>query len=216
MPISTVNSAMCIGYEVLLVDCNGIAVTEFNNTPRLYEIFNQSLLAEIVQLDRKNNIRNDNELLFLNLTPNQFICQETFEQICRLPYLDKVVLELTELSCNQDNQHLKDQVTKLKKLGVKLAVDDFGVGHSSIFRLIEFEPEFVKIDRTIFQTNVQGKLKELVMFFHSLTMKVIVEGVETNQQLQQVKDSGADFFQGYLLGKPKVISYRMNKESIPE
>ena len=95
----------------------------------------------------------------------------------------------------------------LERLGVKLSLDDFGTGYSSLAYLKNFPIHTLKIDRS-FVTDVahnftdQAIAKTIVTLAHSLGMRVIAEGVETQEQSDHLRSFGADCIQGYLITKP--------------
>jgi len=96
---------------------------------------------------------------------------------------------------------------RLKELGVRLSLDDFGTGYSSLSYLHRFPTSAVKIDRS-FITNIGPRgenaaiVRTIVNLAHNLGMKVIAEGVETEDQRQLLLDMGCEFGQGYLFSRP--------------
>lgn len=121
-----------------------------------------------------------------------------------------LVLELTENTVIKDSQSAHALLTKLKALGVQLAIDDFGTVHSSLFYLIGRYPvDFVKIDRSFIEhvgENRDGTfvLAGIIDLCHAAGMKVIAEGIETARQFAELRGMGADFGQGYYFAKPLV------------
>jgi EAL domain-containing protein (putative c-di-GMP-specific phosphodiesterase class I) len=99
-----------------------------------------------------------------------------------------------------------DGLIELKKLGTRLAIDDFGVGYSSLNYLRRFPADYLKIDRSfvaeIEDARTFGVIKAAIEVGHVLGMQVIAEGVETEDQLRLVARAKCDFAQGYLFYKP--------------
>ncbi len=134
---------------------------------------------------------------------------ERIKQILHDTHLDAsdLHLEITE-SVIMDNYDLTSEVLdQLKQLGVKLQVDDFGVGYSSLSYLSRFPLDALKIDRTFVskmsQDNTHMKIVQaIVMMTHGLGMGVIAEGVETEQQLDQLRSLGCESIQGFLVARP--------------
>ena len=134
---------------------------------------------------------------------------ERIKQILHDTHLDPgdLHLEITE-SVIMDNYELTSEVLdQLKHLGVKLQVDDFGVGYSSLSYLSRFPLDALKIDRTFVskmsQDNTHMKIVQaIVMMTHGLGMGVIAEGVETEQQLDQLRSLGCESIQGFLVARP--------------
>jgi EAL domain-containing protein (putative c-di-GMP-specific phosphodiesterase class I) len=92
-------------------------------------------------------------------------------------------------------------------LGIGLAVDDFGTGYSSLSYLPFLPFDALKIDRSFvmnLDTQSQGEsmIPALISLAHNIGMRVIVEGIETQEQLEMIRAFGAEEVQGYLLGRP--------------
>ena len=119
-----------------------------------------------------------------------------------------VTLELTESVLVHDEARALSVLQALKRLGVKIAVDDFGKGHSSLSRLKQFPVDVVKIDRE-FVTDLERSLASrlivgaVVGLAHGLGMKVVAEGIETAGQRYEVTELGCDFSQGFHFARPQ-------------
>ncbi|HYS05934.1 MAG TPA: bifunctional diguanylate cyclase/phosphodiesterase [Candidatus Dormibacteraeota bacterium] len=118
-----------------------------------------------------------------------------------------VSLEVTESVMMEDPERAIGILTGLKKLGVKLSLDDFGTGYSSLGYLHKFPLDSVKIDRS-FVWNMSASRKNLeivrtvLRFAENLGMRVVAEGIETREQMQQLLDLGCRYGQGFLFSKP--------------
>jgi EAL domain-containing protein (putative c-di-GMP-specific phosphodiesterase class I) len=124
-------------------------------------------------------------------------------------HTDDVYLEVTE-SAAFDQPELTRRVLKdvCERVDARLVVDDFGAGHSDVFRVLELEPDVVKFDRNLISdadrdSAKRDRLNYLVDLCTELGALVVVEGVETLGELRAVRQSGAPLAQGYLLGKPQ-------------
>ena len=98
-------------------------------------------------------------------------------------------------------------LSAIADIGTSLAIDDFGTGHSSIARTRELPVRTVKVDRKFViglgvDPAAYDLLQAMTALAHALGLQVVVEGVETEQQLAHVRDAGADYAQGYLLSHP--------------
>ncbi len=96
---------------------------------------------------------------------------------------------------------------ELAELGVTLAVDDFGTGHASVQGLLKIRPSILKIDRQFIQPIVQDEtaralVASIIGIGKSLGMRIVAEGVETEEHAQFVRDMGCDYLQGFYFGKP--------------
>ena len=116
-------------------------------------------------------------------------------------------LEITESVAMSDPQKATRIFSQLKDLGVRLSIDDFGTGHSSLSRLRGFPVDVLKIDRS-FITGIEQNIESreiarlIVMLAHHLQLKVIAEGVETPQQRVYLEQFGCEYGQGYLFSEP--------------
>ena len=134
---------------------------------------------------------------------------EEVKQILRRTGLAPSLLqiELTESVMLRGPQVVAERMQELRSLGVGLAIDDFGTGYSCLSYLPRLPFNALKIDRSFVnelatKPEVRAMIHSLVTLSHNLKMQVIVEGVETNQQLELIKELGGNEVQGYLLGRP--------------
>jgi diguanylate cyclase len=124
-------------------------------------------------------------------------------------------LELTESVALKDPEKSADVLGRLSRLGVRFSIDDFGSGYSSLMRLRQMPINVLKIDRFFVQDIVSSPrdaaiVAAVVAMAHSLGLKVVAEGVETNEQLAALRSlkcdldakTTCDLIQGYLLSRP--------------
>lgn len=121
---------------------------------------------------------------------------------------DLLTLEVTENVLVAEEDRALSVLTALKAIGVKLALDDFGSGQSSLNHIKWFPIDFVKIDREFITDIVENSASSLIVdavvrLSHGLGLKVVAEGVETRAQLERVADLGCDYSQGYLFARPQ-------------
>ena len=120
-------------------------------------------------------------------------------------------IEITESVSIQDLDLTIDTLQKLNQLGVKVSMDDFGKGYSSLSYLKELPLNVLKIDRS-FINNITNNQSEaaittaIITMCHSLNLKVIAEGVETKEQLDFLKAKNCDQIQGFYISRPLAIS----------
>jgi EAL domain-containing protein (putative c-di-GMP-specific phosphodiesterase class I) len=116
-------------------------------------------------------------------------------------------IEITESSVMENPKEAIQILERLGRMGVTLAIDDFGTGYSSLAYLKLFPIDHLKIDRS-FVADIETDLNDRAIAFgtialaHSLGLKVIAEGVETEDQLELLRSNGCDEVQGYLMSKP--------------
>ena len=122
-----------------------------------------------------------------------------------------IILEVTESLAVEDMELMKSVLTQLRASGFSIALDDFGTGYSSINHIMEMPLNYVKIDKSFvknYGTDAFNPrlLSATVELAHSVNTEVIVEGVETKQQMEFLMFLNADKIQGYLYGKPMPAS----------
>jgi EAL domain-containing protein (putative c-di-GMP-specific phosphodiesterase class I) len=144
------------------------------------------------------------------LTAPDFVesVRETLDQVPVTP--DAVCLELTETVLLHDQSGALSVMQRLRDLGVRLALDDFGTGYSSLNYLRRFPFDTVKIDRSftadVHQSATRTVVRAMIDLSHGLGHTVIVEGVETAQEFDEILTLGADHAQGFHLGRPRAAS----------
>jgi EAL domain-containing protein (putative c-di-GMP-specific phosphodiesterase class I) len=116
-------------------------------------------------------------------------------------------LEITERMLMEDLSTIQNSLSRIKALGVKVSIDDFGTGFSSLGRLKELPIDRLKIDRSFVSdlpANRGSKAiaQAVVNMGHSLGLAVIAEGVETPAQVQCLTEIGCDEMQGYVIARP--------------
>jgi diguanylate cyclase (GGDEF)-like protein len=116
-------------------------------------------------------------------------------------------LELTESMIIGQEQQAEELLQALKALGVRLSIDDFGTGYSSLAYLKRLPIDTLKIDQS-FVRDIPGDQSDaeiaatIIAMARNLNLKVLAEGVETEEQLQFLKRRGCDFYQGYFFSRP--------------
>jgi PAS domain S-box-containing protein len=119
----------------------------------------------------------------------------------------RVRIEMTEAELIEDETAVRQGVQSLKALGMKVVLDDFGTGFSSLVRLNEFDFDEIKIDggfvrRLEVDADSRKIVAAVVGLGHSLEMPVVAEAVETSEQAAFLRRLGCDFVQGWWLGRP--------------
>lgn len=148
----------------------------------------------------------------VNLSPRQFQQENLIEQVRRAldesglepRYLD---LEVTESSIMKDAALTIEILRGLKEMGIQISIDDFGTGYSSLSYLKRFPIDVLKIDRSFVRDSSTDAgdaaiVMAIITLAHSLNLKVIAEGVETEEQLRLLRLLRCDEMQGYLFSVP--------------
>jgi EAL domain-containing protein (putative c-di-GMP-specific phosphodiesterase class I) len=119
----------------------------------------------------------------------------------------KLALEITETSLMQQTSHTLDTLVELNSMGISMAIDDFGIGYSSLSYLKRFPVDQLKIDRSFVRdvstdSDDAAIVSAIIALAQKLELTVVAEGVETEEQLRYVAEAGCHEAQGYLLGRP--------------
>ena len=148
----------------------------------------------------------------INLSPRQFLHEgltRDIEMIVRASQADAAHLELeiTEGMVMQDPERAVTLLREMRDIGVHIAIDDFGTGHSSLAYLKRFPVDNLKIDRSFIADIPADRgnaaiTQAIIAMGHSLELKVIAEGVETEAQYQFLVAQRCDEYQGYYFSKP--------------
>ncbi|NJO51771.1 MAG: EAL domain-containing protein [Leptolyngbyaceae cyanobacterium RM2_2_4] len=151
----------------------------------------------------------------VNLSTKQFSQPELIEQISQLlrhyqvePH--RLKIEITESAIMENTESATALLEQLKALGLQLMIDDFGTGYSSLSYLHQFPIDTVKIDQSFVgrigsdDAEDEGAeiVRAIVMLAHTLEMSVVAEGIETAEQVSQLKILKAEYGQGYFFAKP--------------
>lgn len=149
----------------------------------------------------------------VNKSPVQFLTEDNSQRDWVLHMqqsglaAESIVVEITEGLLLDANINVRDKLLKYRDAGIQVAIDDFGTGYSSLAYLKRFDIDYLKIDQS-FIRNLENDLSDralseaIVVMAHKLGLKVIAEGVETEQQRQILATMGCDYAQGYLYSKP--------------
>jgi len=116
-------------------------------------------------------------------------------------------IEVTESVMADNDQTVLENLRAIKAMGIPIALDDFGTGYSSLSYLRRFSFDKIKIDRSFVQgqaddPGVRVILEAILGMCQNLGLKTIGEGIETQEQLDVLRDRGCTEVQGYLLGRP--------------
>lgn len=161
----------------------------------------------------------------VNLSPRQFHAQDIaamVKSVLTETKLDPKYLELeiTETTVMGDINVASERLTELKKIGVTISIDDFGVGYTSLSYLKKLPVSIIKIDRSFVKDIPENQdhatiINAIISLAHNLDMKVVAEGVESLEQLEYLSHNQCDMVQGYYLCRPlpqnKIMAILANK-----
>lgn len=154
----------------------------------------------------------DNISVSINIPPHLLLDDEILDVIRDMLDLysvrpSRVVLEVTENIMVENQQQMMTQLARLRKMGLKVSIDDFGTGHSSLTYFRNLPADELKIDKS-FVTQMLKSQKDLAIvravidLAHNFALKVVAEGVEDQTTADRLKELGCDYLQGYLFDRP--------------
>lgn len=148
----------------------------------------------------------------INFSANQLAQKDMVENIKNIVrstglQMGDVELELTESAIMNEPLQAISMFSSLRKLGLNIAIDDYGTGYSSLRYLADLSVDTLKIDRAfIMQCPKDSKfnaiIKSTITLAHDLNIRVVAEGVETKEQVDFLTENGCDILQGYYFSKP--------------
>jgi len=119
-------------------------------------------------------------------------------------------IEITESMLMADTEQCQQKLEAIRDLGIDIYIDDFGTGYSSLSYLKRFPISVIKIDKSFVDNMLERQsdanlIKAIVMMGQSLELKLVAEGIETEEQWQFLQNLGCNFGQGYLISRPRPI-----------
>lgn len=122
----------------------------------------------------------------------------------------RIPLEITESAYTENPSQIIETVRSLKRLGFEIEMDDFGSGYSSLNMLNEMPLNVLKLDMRFVQSETakpknRSILRYIMEIARFLGLRVVAEGVETNEQLERLRDLRCDYVQGYYFARPMPI-----------
>jgi EAL domain-containing protein (putative c-di-GMP-specific phosphodiesterase class I) len=148
--------------------------------------------------------------IFLNAHPVELEDPDLLADLASFAHPGRVVIEVTEGARVGSTPLVLERVRALKNAGFRIAVDDLGAGYASLNSVALLEPEFVKIDMTLAR-DVHASpprarmIRSIVEFAHAQDACVIVEGVESGDDADRLRELGCDWMQGYFFGRPGAL-----------
>jgi EAL domain-containing protein (putative c-di-GMP-specific phosphodiesterase class I) len=133
---------------------------------------------------------------------------------------DTMIIEVTENTLMDPDSPIQQQMLRLNNYGIDIAIDDFGVGYSSLAYLQRLDIDILKIDRSFIQhmeTNESSiaLVRAIITMAHHLKVKVVAEGVETEGQHQLLQQLSCDYLQGYLFARPMPTQHFIDRYILP-
>ncbi|MDD6037463.1 MAG: EAL domain-containing protein [bacterium] len=151
------------------------------------------------------------EYIELNLSMNQCMQANLKEKV--LYYMnkydlrpDQINLEITETAANKEQDIVAENIRELSKEGINFSLDDYGTGYSNLSRIMELPFHIIKLDKSLADrvndSRIKVLIKNTIQMLQEIGMEIVVEGVETEETLQQFLEMGCDYIQGFYYSKP--------------
>lgn len=121
--------------------------------------------------------------------------------------LNRVIFEITEVEEVRDHGHLRNIMTEYRSHGLRVAIDDFGAGHSGLALLSAFQPDLIKLDRALVREIDQRPasraiVRSIIQVCRDLSIEMIAEGIEREAEMQTLCELGIFTMQGYWFSRP--------------
>jgi EAL domain-containing protein (putative c-di-GMP-specific phosphodiesterase class I) len=121
--------------------------------------------------------------------------------------VEKIVFEVLEMESLTDQRNLLQYLRLIQEFGFATAIDDFGAGYSGLKLLVEYQPNYIKLDRHLIGNIHQDCIKQCVFsgvqhICERLGVEIVAEGVEKAGEYQWLRDAGVSIFQGYYFARP--------------
>ncbi|MBI4743405.1 MAG: EAL domain-containing protein [Actinobacteria bacterium] len=215
-PVVDLLTHKVFAYEAL---SRGPAYTEFENPSKMFKVaYEAGLVLDLERLCRKKifqsiNDLKDDYLLFVNIEPES-VADSRWRQITSSGLLvdigispERIVLEITERCAIADFASFRSALKYFRSLGFKVSVDDAGAGYGSLEAIAEIKPDFIKMDmsliRGVHQDQIRQQLvKIFVLLAENTGIELVVEGIETSEELRTLVDLGVKSGQGYFFAYP--------------
>ena len=148
----------------------------------------------------------------VNLSPRQFQQKNLVHVVenslakSDLP-AERLQIEITENMLMSNSEDILDKLQKMRELGVRISIDDFGTGFCSFSYLLQYQVDRLKIDQSFVKkagtdANAAAVVRTIIAMSHGLNIKVVAEGVETDEQLRFLLRRKCDEAQGNFIGRP--------------
>jgi diguanylate cyclase (GGDEF)-like protein/PAS domain S-box-containing protein len=183
-------------------------------TGLIVEIGDWVMREAMEQVKRLQRVHHKSFQISVNKSPVQFHNDDPLKADEWLREMERhglhassLVVEITEGVLLDDNGNVKDKLLASRDAGIQVAIDDFGTGYSSLAYLKKFDIDYLKIDQT-FVNNLgshpddMAVCEAIIVMAHKLGLKVIAEGVETEQQRDLLRQADCDYAQGFFFSRP--------------
>lgn len=211
-PIVNTTTQVIFAYEALVRGLNqetaGQIFAQINETNRYR--FDQSCRTKAIKLAADLGMPS---FLSINFLPNavyrpELCIQTTLDAAETFGFpIEKIIFEITEGEKIEDKTHVREIVEYYKAKGFKTAIDDFGAGYAGLNLLAEIQTDIIKLDMALIRDIDHDRIRQaivkgIIQVCRELSITIIAEGIETQDELRTLQDFGIELFQGYYFAKP--------------
>ncbi|MDA8196729.1 MAG: EAL domain-containing protein [Actinomycetota bacterium] len=192
----------------------GVFIPIAEESRAIVDIDRGVLLKATTQVASWNRLRAEGKKLSLNVNLSVIELSEedvveAVTEIVQKSGIDPklLILEITETVFMANPKAFIDKINQIKALGIRIAIDDFGTGYSSLSFLEELPIDVLKVDKSFTDRLTTGEvpvtLRTIIQLARALSLKLVIEGIEQEIQMERLVDLGCTFGQGYHFSKPK-------------
>jgi len=214
-PIFHLGTEQCYGYEALLRSKSYDPQTLFKLAEKKQQKNDLDLLSIKKSIHTfSQSLKGNESLLFLNIFPSTLISPGSsflYDFIKENPVTahDRIVIEVNESEVVDDLNKFKETTQALKKAGYRIALDDVGKGTSSLSKITMADPDIIKLDKWFSHKLSKSKEKQnsikRLMRFCGTDIQLVLEGLETREDLETARELGLTYGQGFFLGEPAAL-----------
>jgi diguanylate cyclase (GGDEF)-like protein len=187
---------------------------------QIYELERWIINKALQQKEQWENDGLDHIELSINLSSKTLESESNFRKIEKIiasyqVNYSKITFEVTETVIITHVDLAIERLNRLRSYGIKIALDDFGTGYSSLSHIMKLPIDIIKIDKSFIKSIPEGNeetviTQNILSLAHDLNYRVVAEGIETQEQLEFLKNASCERGQGFLLCKP-LPSEKLNK-----
>jgi len=209
-PIVEMATGAVVGYEALSRFADGVVPSEWFARAARVGLGEELELAAVRSALVAIEALTPDVYLSINVSP-QTLCSPRLLQELHASSPRRIVLELTEHSAVEDYCEYRAAIARLRREGVRLAVDDAGAGYASFRHIVDLNPDIIKIDGSLVQgAHLDPSRRSLMIAFVSfasdLGASLVAECVEVEPEAEALRGWGVGFGQGWLFGRPAELS----------
>lgn len=197
---------------VRIIDENDNIVSPYMFLATSKRIKRYSQIEKVLIKKSLDVIQGTNQIVSINLSTRDMIDSEVknyiINELAKRNIANQIILEIVEDESMDSLDRVTNFIDKVKSMGAKIAIDDFGSGYSNFSYMLSLKPDFVKIDGTLIK-NIDTDfishsiVSSIILFTKRLGIKTIAEFVHSKDVFETCKEMGIDEFQGFYLGEPK-------------